>query len=84
VALKGVSGAGLSTAVLPVASGFVLHVDYGGDRRLPLVANPVQFDRKPPHLRPAPGFAAHTDEVLSDLGMDESQIIDAKISGGVV
>jgi crotonobetainyl-CoA:carnitine CoA-transferase CaiB-like acyl-CoA transferase len=67
-----------------VANGFVQHVSYGEGRNLPLVANPVQFDRTPPAMRPAPGFAQDTDEVLGGLGMDETAIIEAKISGGVV
>jgi crotonobetainyl-CoA:carnitine CoA-transferase CaiB-like acyl-CoA transferase len=67
-----------------VFNGFIQQVDYGNDRHLPLVANPVQFDRTPPDLRPAPEFGADTDRVLADLGMDEDAIIDAKVSGGVV
>jgi crotonobetainyl-CoA:carnitine CoA-transferase CaiB-like acyl-CoA transferase len=67
-----------------VFNGFIQQVDYGQNRVLPLVANPVQFDRTPPDLRPAPEFGADTDRVLADLGMDEDAIIDAKVSGGVV
>lgn len=66
-----------------VANGFIQTVTYPGGHELPLVASPVQFDRRPPTLGPAPEFAAHTDELLSSLGMDEDQILDAKISGGV-
>ena len=33
------------------ANGFVQRVDYGEDRGLPLVANPIQFDREAPLLR---------------------------------
>jgi crotonobetainyl-CoA:carnitine CoA-transferase CaiB-like acyl-CoA transferase len=67
-----------------VFNGFIQNVDYGSDRSLPLVANPVQFDRTPPELRPAPEFAGDTDAILAALGMDEAAIIDAKVSGGVV
>jgi crotonobetainyl-CoA:carnitine CoA-transferase CaiB-like acyl-CoA transferase len=67
-----------------VFNGFIQDVDYGSDRSLPLVANPVQFDRTPPQLRPAPEFAGDTDAILAALGMDEAAIIDAKVSGGVV
>jgi crotonobetainyl-CoA:carnitine CoA-transferase CaiB-like acyl-CoA transferase len=67
-----------------VFNGFIQHVDYGSDRSLPLVANPVQFDRTPPELRPAPEFAGDTDNILAALGMDEAAIIEAKVSGGVV
>lgn len=67
-----------------VVNGFIQRVDYGQGRALPIVANPVQFDRTPPEIRPAPEFAADTDRILEALGMDEAAIIDAKVSGGVV
>ena len=44
----------------------------------------MQFDRDAAELNPAPEFGADTDEVLRYLGMDDEQIIEAKISGGVV
>jgi crotonobetainyl-CoA:carnitine CoA-transferase CaiB-like acyl-CoA transferase len=67
-----------------VQNGFVQNVDYGRASPKPLISSPVQFDRKPPALRPAPEFGAHTDEVLLELGMDWDSIISAKISGAVV
>jgi crotonobetainyl-CoA:carnitine CoA-transferase CaiB-like acyl-CoA transferase len=67
-----------------VVNGFVQKVDYGGGRELPIVASPVQFDRVPPALTPAPGFGADTDDVLLSLGMDWDAIIEAKASGAVV
>jgi crotonobetainyl-CoA:carnitine CoA-transferase CaiB-like acyl-CoA transferase len=67
-----------------LANGFVQTVDYGGDRELPLIANPVQFDRTPPHLRPAPEFGADTDDILQSLGWDWDAIIEAKASGAVI
>jgi crotonobetainyl-CoA:carnitine CoA-transferase CaiB-like acyl-CoA transferase len=66
------------------ANGFVQDVTYPSGATLPLIASPVQFDRAAPVLRPAPEFAADTDEVLEALGMDQEQILEAKISGGVV
>jgi crotonobetainyl-CoA:carnitine CoA-transferase CaiB-like acyl-CoA transferase len=66
------------------ANGFVQDVAYPSGATLPLVASPVQFDRTAPVLRPAPEFAADTDAVLGALGMDQEQILEAKISGGVV
>ena len=59
-------------------------VIYSGDRHLPIVANPVQFDRTPPELSPAPEFAADTDAVLAGVGLDEDAILQAKISGAVM
>jgi crotonobetainyl-CoA:carnitine CoA-transferase CaiB-like acyl-CoA transferase len=66
------------------ANGFVQTVTYPGGHELPLIASPVQFDRTPPTLGPAPEFAADTDQVLQALGMDDEAIIDAKVFGGVV
>lgn len=66
------------------ANGFVQTVTYPGGHELPLVASPVQFDRQAPTLRPAPEFAADTDDLLKDLGLDDEAIIEAKLSGGVI
>jgi crotonobetainyl-CoA:carnitine CoA-transferase CaiB-like acyl-CoA transferase len=67
-----------------IANGFVQPVRYGDEMTLPLVASPVQFDRTPPPLGPAPGFGADTDEVLQSLGMEMDAILEAKIDGAVV
>jgi crotonobetainyl-CoA:carnitine CoA-transferase CaiB-like acyl-CoA transferase len=67
-----------------VVNGFIQQVSYPGERSLPIVANPVQFDRTPPTLQPAPEFGADTDEILASLGMDADAILEAKISGAVV
>jgi crotonobetainyl-CoA:carnitine CoA-transferase CaiB-like acyl-CoA transferase len=67
-----------------IANGFIQDVAYSGGRHLPIVANPVQFQRTPPRLSPAPGFAADTDGILAGLGMDEEAILNAKISGAVI
>lgn len=65
-------------------NGFVQDVDYGEGRSLPLFSSPIQFDRTPAGLVPAPTFCADTDEVLGSIGMDEEAILEAKISGAVV
>jgi crotonobetainyl-CoA:carnitine CoA-transferase CaiB-like acyl-CoA transferase len=67
-----------------IVNGFVQRVDYGGGRELPIITSPVQFDRVPPTMTPAPGFGADTDDVLLSLGMDWDAIIEAKASGAVV
>jgi crotonobetainyl-CoA:carnitine CoA-transferase CaiB-like acyl-CoA transferase len=75
----------LPTDPQAVANGFAQGVEYPGGRTLPLISSPVQFDGRPPALVPAPDFGAHTDDVLRDeLGMTEDEILEAKISGGVV
>lgn len=48
------------------------------------MANPVQFDRTPPHLSPAPAFAGDTDQILASLGFDQDAVLDTKISGAVI
>ncbi|GAA2401711.1 CoA transferase [Actinomadura vinacea] len=50
---------------------------------LELVANPVQFDVTAPRLGPAPEFAAQTEEVLMELGLDWERIIALKEAGAV-
>jgi crotonobetainyl-CoA:carnitine CoA-transferase CaiB-like acyl-CoA transferase len=67
-----------------ITNGFVQPVSYGGDVVLPLVAAPAQFDRVPPRLGRAPEFGADTDDVLSELGLDAEEIMEAKVSGAVI
>ncbi len=55
-------------------------VDVG---ELELVSNPVQFDTTRPEVGPAPEFAAQTDEILVELGLDWDRIIELKTAGAV-
>jgi crotonobetainyl-CoA:carnitine CoA-transferase CaiB-like acyl-CoA transferase len=50
---------------------------------LELVSSPVQFDVTPPQLSPAPEFAAQTEEILLELGLDWDRIIALKEAGAV-
>ncbi|MGW6421527.1 CaiB/BaiF CoA transferase family protein [Nocardia sp. NPDC055053] len=50
---------------------------------LELVSSPVQFDVAPPRLRPGPEFAAQTEEILLELGLDWDRIITLKTAGAV-
>ena len=64
-----------------IANGYTQSVDYGDGRALTMVSSPVQFDRAPSPISPAPELGAHTDEVMAEIGLDEDAIIAAKISG---
>lgn len=64
-----------------VANGYVQDADYGDGRTLTMVSSPVQFDRAPSPIGPAPALGAHTDEVMAEIGLDEDAIIDAKVKG---
>lgn len=50
---------------------------------LELVANPVQFDVTVTETGPAPEFAAQTEEILLELGLDWDRIIALKTAGAV-
>jgi crotonobetainyl-CoA:carnitine CoA-transferase CaiB-like acyl-CoA transferase len=50
---------------------------------LELVSSPVQFDVSAPQLGPAPGFAAQTEEILMELGLEWERIIALKEAGAV-
>lgn len=46
-----------------------------------LVANPVQFDERPPSGARGPLFAEHTDDILRELGKTEDEMIQLKVEG---
>jgi crotonobetainyl-CoA:carnitine CoA-transferase CaiB-like acyl-CoA transferase len=50
---------------------------------LELVASPVQFDVTAPESGPAPEFAAQTEEILIELGLDWDRILELKAAGAV-
>jgi len=50
---------------------------------LELVSSPVQFDVTAPELAPAPAFAAQTEEILQEIGLDWDRIIALKSTGAV-
>ena len=65
------------------ANGLVAKVvDAEGVER-ELIAAPVLFDEENPTLTRAPQFAEHTDEILSELGIDLERQIELKIAGAV-
>jgi crotonobetainyl-CoA:carnitine CoA-transferase CaiB-like acyl-CoA transferase len=49
-----------------------------------LVANPVQFDEEPVAVtRPAPATGEHTDEVLREAGVTDSELAAARAAGAI-
>jgi crotonobetainyl-CoA:carnitine CoA-transferase CaiB-like acyl-CoA transferase len=50
---------------------------------LEFASSPVQFDVAAPQLGPAPEFAAQTEEILLELGLDWDRIIALKEAGAV-
>jgi crotonobetainyl-CoA:carnitine CoA-transferase CaiB-like acyl-CoA transferase len=50
---------------------------------LELVSSPVQFDVTAPELGPAPAFAAQTEQILQEIGLDWDRIIELKATGAV-
>jgi crotonobetainyl-CoA:carnitine CoA-transferase CaiB-like acyl-CoA transferase len=73
----------LRTDPQALANGYIQTVDYGDGRQLEMVAAPVQFGRTPARLRPAPELGADTDDVLTEIGMTEEQILEARIGGAL-
>jgi crotonobetainyl-CoA:carnitine CoA-transferase CaiB-like acyl-CoA transferase len=55
-------------------------VDASGNERR-LVANPVQFDERPPVVVRGPQFAEHSDDILRELGKTEEEILQLKLDG---
>jgi crotonobetainyl-CoA:carnitine CoA-transferase CaiB-like acyl-CoA transferase len=66
-----------------VANGRIADVLDAQGTRQRLVANPVKFDEAAAHLKRAPMFAEHTDEVLRELGIDDHDLIELKIEGAI-
>ena len=49
-----------------------------------MVPSPLQFDETPPDLTRAPEHGEHTDEVLTELGLDMDAILELKVKGAVL
>jgi crotonobetainyl-CoA:carnitine CoA-transferase CaiB-like acyl-CoA transferase len=64
------------------ANGNIVAVDQDG-QTFDLVASPVLYDETPLRLRPMPQFAAHTEELILELGGDWDRIMALKESGAI-
>ncbi len=65
------------------ANGVMVEVEDVDGNTQQLVANPVQFDETPPELTRAPLFAEHTDEIVSELGIDQERLLELKLAGAI-
>jgi crotonobetainyl-CoA:carnitine CoA-transferase CaiB-like acyl-CoA transferase len=63
------------------ANRYLAEVQVDGDTTGTLVANPVQFDERPPSTRRAPEAGEHTEELLLERGLDWERIRALKAAG---
>ncbi|MGE2692492.1 CaiB/BaiF CoA transferase family protein [Mycolicibacterium pulveris] len=66
-----------------LANEYLTGVDVRGSN-VTIAASPWQFGERRYPLRPAPEHGADTDEILLELGLDQEEIIDHKVSGTVL
>jgi crotonobetainyl-CoA:carnitine CoA-transferase CaiB-like acyl-CoA transferase len=64
-----------------LANRFIQDVDYGDGRVLKMVSSPFMFDRAALEAGPAPELGGQNDEVLTEHGYDEDEIIGLKVAG---
>ena len=65
-----------------LANGFLRYVDYpGGGLKVPVP--PILFDEEAGDPPPAPDFGAHTDEILSALGISDDEVALLRAAGTV-
>ena len=67
-----------------LANGYVRDVEAKSGTVFRMVPSPLQFDETPPDLTRAPDHGEHTDEVLTELGLDMDAILDLKVKGAVL
>lgn len=66
-----------------VANGYIQDCQTAAGVPFQLVAAPVQYDEKPAVPGRAPRFNEHADEILANLALDETAVLDLKIRGVV-
>ena len=67
-----------------LANGYVREVQHAGGTTFRVVPSPLRFDDTSPDLVAAPEHGEHTDEVLTELGLDMDEILDLKIKGAIL
>jgi crotonobetainyl-CoA:carnitine CoA-transferase CaiB-like acyl-CoA transferase len=64
--------------------GAAVEVDHPTIGRFKILNQPVKLSRTPAEIKTAtPELGTHTDEILSELGLDEKQIADLRAKGAV-
>ena len=67
-----------------LANGYVRPVESAVGTSFAMIPSPLQFNENPPDLMRAPGHGEHTDEVLTELGIDMDRLIELKVSGAIL
>ncbi|MHB1518753.1 MAG: CaiB/BaiF CoA transferase family protein [Acidimicrobiales bacterium] len=67
-----------------VANGYLRDVDSASGTTFHMAASPLQFDEELPELTRAPDHGEHTDQVLTELGLDMDTILDLKVKGAIL
>ncbi len=67
-----------------VANGYLREVDSASGTTFQMAASPLQFDGELPELTRAPDHGEHTDQVLTELGLDMDTILDLKVKGAIL
>ena len=65
-------------------NGYIREVHHRGGTTFRMVPSPLQFNETAAELSPAPEHGEHTDEVLTELGLDMDRIIELKIEGAIL
>jgi crotonobetainyl-CoA:carnitine CoA-transferase CaiB-like acyl-CoA transferase len=67
-----------------LVNGFVVNVTAEDGFSYKSAASPGQFDERPVgELHAAPAFGQHTDQVLSEIGFTEGQLVELRGVGAI-
>jgi crotonobetainyl-CoA:carnitine CoA-transferase CaiB-like acyl-CoA transferase len=67
-----------------IANGYLQEIEAASGTKFALVSSPVQFDQAPPSLRHAPEMGEQTDEVLTELGLSQDELMEYKVAGAIL